>query len=189
MTLNLLTHSMEQSPSWETNRFSASQDIPRISWNPNVHYRIHKPPVSILSQPDPVHAPTSHFLKICLNIIVPSTSGFSKWPLSLRFPHRNPVYASPIPHTYYMLRPSHSSRFDQPNNIWWGVQIIKLLCMNFSLLRLYPSPIRPKYSPRHRIMKHPQLTFVPQFQRPSSTPIQKKRQIYSSVWLYLYIFI
>jgi len=27
---SLLTHSMEQSPSWEANRFSASEEIPRI---------------------------------------------------------------------------------------------------------------------------------------------------------------
>ena len=25
---------MEQSPSWEANRFSASQEIPRILWDP-----------------------------------------------------------------------------------------------------------------------------------------------------------
>ena len=30
---------------------------------------------------------------------------------SLRFPHQNPVYASPIPHTCYMPRSSHSYRF------------------------------------------------------------------------------
>jgi hypothetical protein len=57
---------MEQSPFWETNRFAASQEIPRILRNPKVHYHIHKcpPPVSILSQLNPVHTPTSYFLKI-----------------------------------------------------------------------------------------------------------------------------
>jgi hypothetical protein len=47
----LLTHSMQQSPSWETNWFSASQRIPRNLWNPKVYYRIHTcpPPVPILS--------------------------------------------------------------------------------------------------------------------------------------------
>ena len=33
------------------------------------------------------------------------------------------------PHTCYMSHPSYSSRFDHPNNIWWGVQIIKFLIM------------------------------------------------------------
>ena len=39
---------MVQSPSWAANRFAASQEIPRISRNPKVHYRTHKrpPPVN-----------------------------------------------------------------------------------------------------------------------------------------------
>ena len=62
---------MVQSPSWEAKWFAASQEIPRISRNPKVHYRTHKrpPPVSILGQPNPVHIPTSHLLEIHPNII------------------------------------------------------------------------------------------------------------------------
>ena len=97
--LYLLTYSTERSPPWEANWLSASQEIPRILWNPKVHYSSHKcpPAVPILSQLDPVHTPTSYFLKTHLNIILPSTSGSPKWALSLRFSHQNPVYASSLP--------------------------------------------------------------------------------------------
>jgi hypothetical protein len=118
--LHLLTQSMEQSPFSVANQSSASQEIPCILWNVKVHCHVYKclPLVPVLSQINPIHAP-SHptSQKIHLNIILLSTHGSSKWALSLRFPHQNPVYTSPLPHTCHMLRPSHSSRFDYPN-IW-----------------------------------------------------------------------
>ena len=100
---------MEQSPLWEANRFSSSQVIPRILCNPNVHYRIHKCllPVPLLNHIDLAHTPTSHFLKIHLNIILPSTLCSPKWSLSSRFSHQNPLYDSPLLHTRYIPRPSH----------------------------------------------------------------------------------
>ena len=102
-TTYLLTYSMVQNP-WEANWFAASQEIPRISWNPKVLYRTHKrpPPVSILGQPNPVHIPTSHLLEIHPNIIHPSTPGSPQWSLSSGFPTKT-LYAplsSPIRATF-----------------------------------------------------------------------------------------
>ena len=117
-------------PSWEANRFLASQ-IPRILWNPNVLHRVYKllSPVPVRSEISLVHAAPSHFLKICLNIIMPSTPGFSKCPLPLRVPHQNSLCTSPVHHAYYMPLSSHPSRIAHPNNIRCGVQIIELLIM------------------------------------------------------------
>ena len=85
---------MAQSPSWEANRFAASQEIPRISRNPKVHCRTHKRPAtdSILGQPIPVHIHTSHLLEIHHNIIHPSTPRSPQWSPSLRFPQKKPIH-------------------------------------------------------------------------------------------------
>ena len=98
---------MVQSPSWEANWFAASQEIPRISRNPKVHYRTHKrpPPVSILGQPNPVHISTwrsslilSNHLRLCL------PSGL----LPSGFPTKTLYAPTLLTHTRHMPSPSHS---------------------------------------------------------------------------------
>ena len=116
--IHLLTYSMEQSPTWKANRFPASQKIPSILRNPKVHYCICQcpPPVPVMIQLDPVHNPTPHFLKIHVNIILPSTTGSAKWSLSLRFPHQNTVHSSLL--YAHMPLPSQSSWILSPEKYW-----------------------------------------------------------------------
>ena len=100
---------MVQSPSWAANWFAASQEMPHISRNPKVHYRIHKRPplVCILGQPNPVHIPTSHLLEIHPNIIHSSTPRSPQWTPSLRFPQQDSIQPTHLTHTRHMPKPSH----------------------------------------------------------------------------------
>ena len=87
------------------------------------------------------------------------------------------------PHTRYMPRPSHYSRFYHPKNTGWWVQIVKLLIMWFAPLPFYIVPLRPKYS------QHPILSLYSSFNVSDQvlTPITNKRQIYSFVYPNLYL--
>ena len=146
-----------QSPSWEANWFAASQEIPRISWNPKVHYRTHKcpPPVSILGQPNPVHIPTSHLLEIRPNIIHPSTPRSPQWSPSLRFPHQDPIHplSSPIRATW----PTRLILLDFITRITLGEEYKSF---SSSLCNLLHSPVTSSFLglniliPLHALHKH-----------------------------------
>jgi hypothetical protein len=70
--------------------------------------------------------PPSYFFKIHFNIILPREPAFSKWSLSLRFPHQkfcmHLSYPPNVPHAHTL----HSSWFDHPKNIWLGIHIMNL---------------------------------------------------------------
>ena len=132
------SYSMEQSLSSEANWFSASQNIPRILWNPNVHYRFHKcpPTVRILSQLNPVHAPPPTSSRSIIILYPHLCLGIPSGLFPPGFPTKTPVYTSPFP--LHASCPAHlnSSWFYHPNNIWWAAQIIKFLVVSFYLVRL-----------------------------------------------------
>ena len=127
-----LTHSMEQSPSWEADRPSASQEIPPHFIEPEDSLPHSQVPVtcpypgvsSIQSIPPHCTAWRSILILSPLLRLGPPSGLFPAGS-----PHQNPVYASHLPHTRYMTLPPHSTRVYHPNNIGWSVQIIKLLIM------------------------------------------------------------
>jgi len=91
----LLTYSMEQSPSWEANQFSTSQEIPCILWNSKVCYHIHHwpPPVPILSMLSYTVSLKSILMLLLLCQHLPSG------PLSLGFPTKTPyIFLFPYIH-------------------------------------------------------------------------------------------
>ena len=57
------------------------------------------------------------FSQLCLS---------SKWSLSFRFPHQNPVSICLLLHTLHMPCPSHPPSFDHRNTIWCRLQHMKL---------------------------------------------------------------
>jgi len=69
----------------------SSQEVSRsTSWQPTVHYRIHKRPplVSTVGQSNPIHDSQSHFMKIHFNIIIPPIPRSYNLSPSVRFPNQ-----------------------------------------------------------------------------------------------------
>jgi hypothetical protein len=129
---------MEQSPSWESNSHSASQEIPRLLWKPKVHYRVHRSrqlaPVMILM--NPVHTLPNYFSKIHSNIILPPTLMHSEWSLPFRFPTIIFMHFSSHPSILH-VHPFHLPWFDRPNNIWWSIHHILSNLPSITILSIF----------------------------------------------------
>jgi hypothetical protein len=51
--------------------------------------------------------------------------------------------------------------FDHPSNIWWSLQVTKLLITQSSPASRHFLPLRSKYSPQHPVLRHAQSMFSP----------------------------
>jgi len=100
---------MKQSPSWEANSHSASQEILHLLWNLKVHYCVHNslPLFPILSQMHSVHTLPPYFPKIYFTIILPSTPRSSKWTVPFKFSYQIFVCISGLFHVCYIPYASH----------------------------------------------------------------------------------
>ena len=161
---------MQQSPSWKANSSAASQEIPRIFRNPNVHYSIHNSPPSVhnLSQINLVHVPIL-FLEKLFDIILLSTPRSSNWSPSMRLPQQNSLCSFSPP--YVPHAPSIS--------FIWITLGDKYRPWRSSLYSLLQSPVTSCI-----FFGSPTL---PQCERPSFKPVQNKMQNYSPTYINLYI--
>jgi hypothetical protein len=71
MKAEIVTNFTDLGPSWEAVSCAATQERPKILWNTNAHYGVHKSPlmVSILSQINTIHITSFSLSKIHFNIV------------------------------------------------------------------------------------------------------------------------
>jgi hypothetical protein len=107
-----------------------TMEIPRILWNPKVHYSVHKSPlpVTVLSPMNTIHIPKTYFPKIHTNVVLQSTPMSCQWS-----PPNQKVVCTPQPRARYIPRPSHYPCFDHPNNTGRRIQTMQLLIMQLFL--------------------------------------------------------
>ena len=142
---------MKQSPSWEAKCSSDCQKSFLDCRNCNAHYPIYD---SQLVLYHPIYAQV-------FNIS-----------LFHQFFHQNTECICPC-QTWNLSCPSHSSWLDNSSNTWRKLSIKKPLSFPLSY---YLVPIMSKYLLQHPILESPQLTFLPQCDRPSYTEYKTREK-------------
>jgi hypothetical protein len=101
-------NSIKQSPSWEADDQSASQEIPRFLLNQDSLPCSQEPATGSYPETEASYLP-----KISSNINLLFTPTSCKWCLPFRFSNQNFVYISHLPHASYMFRASHPPPFGE----------------------------------------------------------------------------
>jgi len=83
-----------------------------------------------MNQRNPIYTVTTCFSKMYSGIVLSSTPRSSEWSFPLGFPARNFMHFSSFPCVLHP-RPSHTSWFDHPNDIWWSIHVMKLIIISF----------------------------------------------------------
>jgi hypothetical protein len=135
---------MELSVTRDATGCATTRELPKLLWNPKVHYRIHKssPRALVMSYTKPVN--TTDYISPRA-ILILSTH------LCLGLPSGLFPSASPTNNQYEFL-PSHPLRLGHSNYNWRGLEITKLFVMQFSPLSRHFIPLRPKYPPQITVL-------------------------------------
>jgi hypothetical protein len=140
---------MEDSPSWEANRTSASQTS-HILWNLEVHHCLQKcpPPIPIHSPINLGHASSFYFFKTILILSSHLRLGLP----SGSYPQVTPP--KPCMHLSYLPYKLHDPTISFSQIIFSEEYRAKIFSLCTLLHSHYLIPFRPKHLLQHRIIKH-----------------------------------